>query len=186
LAKYASVLRWISVEPLRSFAEDLGLVDADRGDAYYLDDLIGGLQAHHLLYWSIDKNSYEPDPVLRRLLTYLLELDEPVRFREAHLAAFNFHRDHLDRYPQYLDRYVTELAYHRAMLDHCKPVEPPSPTLQEWWEQFKQKAPSNPERWDELVESLEQDSELQNVLSLEDYKFLHAEAQKRAAQPQIN
>jgi hypothetical protein len=183
LAKYASVLRWISVEPLRSFAQELHLVDADRGDAYYLDDLIGGLQTHHLLYWSIDKNSYEPDPVLRRLLTYFLELDEPARFREAHLAAFNFHREHLDHYPQYLARYVTELAYHRAMLARYESAEPSPPTLQEWWEQFLERPVSiNPERWAELVEALEQDSELKDVLPPEDYGCLHAEAKKQASQ----
>jgi hypothetical protein len=193
LARYASVLRWVNVEPLRSFAEDLGLVEAGRGDAYYLDDLIGRLQAHHLLYWSIDRNTYEPDPVLRRLLTYFLELNEPARFRAAHLAAFDFHREHLSRYPQYLDRYVTELAYHRAVLARAdslspfEPVEPQPPTLQEWWEQFlSQKAPPNPERWAELAKALEQDAELKDVLPPKDYARLRAEAQARAALPQTD
>jgi hypothetical protein len=187
LARYAGVLRWVSVEPLRFFAERLGLVEAGRGDAYYLDDLIGGLQAHHLLYWSIDRNSYEPDPVLRRLLAYSLELDEPARFREAHLAAFDFHRDHLGRYPQYLDRYVTELAYHRAVLTRCEPMEPQPPTVQEWWEQFlSHKASAIPERWAELVKALEQDVELEGVLPPEDYACLCTEAQRRAALPQAD
>lgn len=187
LARYASVLRWVSVKPLRSFAEDMGLVEMiGRGDAYYLDDLIGGLQVHHLLYWSIDKNSYEPDPVLRGLMTYFLELDEPERFRQAHLAAFDFHRGHLNRYPQYLDRYVTELAYHRTMLARCEPLKPQPPTVQDWWEQFlSQKAPTNPERWAELVEALDQDSELKGILPPEDYECLRTEAQKRATLPQV-
>lgn len=181
LAKRASVLRWVSVEPLRFLAESSGLVEPGRGDAYYLDDLIGRLQAHHLLYWNSDKNSYEPDPVLRQLLAYFLELDEPTRFCEAHLAAFNFHRGHLSEYPQYLARYVPELAYHRAILDRCEALELQPPTIQAWWEQFlSEKAPTNPEPWAELAKALEQDKELQDV-SPEDYERLYSEVQKRAA-----
>jgi hypothetical protein len=182
VVRYAGVLRWINVEPLRSLAEGMGLVEAGHGDAYYLDNVIGTLQAHHLLYWSIDRNSYEPDPALRGLLTHFLELDEPARFTEAHLAAFDFHREHLSRYPQYLDRYVTELAYHRAVLARREPLKPQPPTLQEWWEQFlSQKAPANPERWIELAEALEGDSELRGILPPEDYACLRAETRKHAA-----
>ena len=73
------------------------------------------------------------------------------------------------------------------MLARCEPVEPQPPTLQEWWEQFlSQKAPPNPERWAELAEALEQDSELKGVLPPEDYACLRAEAQKRAALPQTD
>ncbi len=182
LAKRASVLRWVSVEPLRFLAESSGLVEPGRGDAYYLDDLIGRLQAHHLLYWNSDKNSYEPDPVLRRLLTYFLGLDEPTRSYKAHLAAFNFHRGHLSEYPQYLARYVPELAYHRAILDRCELWDPQLPTLQAWWEQFLLKrVPTSREPWTELIEALERDKELQGMLPVEDYERLYSEAEKRAA-----
>jgi hypothetical protein len=182
LAKPASVLRWVSVEPFRFLAESLGLVERGRGDGYYSNELIPELQSHHLLYWNSDKNSYEPDPVLRRLMAYFLELDEPTRFYEAHLAALDFHRDHLSGYPQYLARYVPELAYHRAILDRCEAPEPQPLPLQAWWEQFlSEKAPMNPEPWADLVEALEQDRELKDVLPAEDYKRLHVEAQKRAA-----
>lgn len=182
LAKSVSVLRWVSVEPLRFLTERLGLVEPGRGDAHYLDEFIPGLQTHHLLYWNSDKNSYEPDPVLRQLLVHFLELDEPTRFCTAHLTAFTFHRDHLSQYPMYLARYVPELAYHRAILVHCEPLEPQPPTLQSWWEQFlSEKVPTHAEPWAELVEALEQDKELQDVLPIEDYERLHSEAQKRAA-----
>jgi hypothetical protein len=179
LAKYASVLRWVNVEPLRFLAENLGVVELGRGDAYYLDEFIGKLQAHHLLYWNSDKNSYEPDPVLRQLMAYFLELDEPAQFRKAHLAAFDFHRGHLSEYPQYLARYVPELAYHCAILDRCELPEPQPPTFQMWWEQFlREKAPTSREPWNELVEALEQDKELQGM-SPEDYERLHSEAERR-------
>jgi len=182
LARYASVLRWVSVEPLRFLAERLGLVEPGRGDAYYLDDLIGELQAHHLLYWNSSKSSYEPDPALRRLLTYFLQLDEPTRFCEAHLAAFDFHRSHLSEYPQYLARYVPELAYHRAILDRCELPEPQPPTFQMWWEQFlSEKAPGNPEPWAELIETLKRDEELRG-LSRGDYELLYSEAQRHVAE----
>lgn len=180
LARYASVLRWVSVEPLRFLAEKLSLVESGHGDAYYLDQIIGALQAHHLLYWNSEENCYEFDAVLRRLLANFLELDEPVRFCEAHLAAFEFHRDHLDKYPQYLARYVPELAYHRAVLAHTSLGSQP-PTLQEWLIPFTEKAPSHSEPWRELVKALDQDAELQAALSAGDYGYLHSEAQKRAA-----
>jgi len=180
LARYTSVLRWVSVEPLRFLAESLDLSEHGRGDAYYLDR-IGELQAHHLLYWNSNKNSYEPDPVLRRLLAYFLQLEEPARFCKAHLAVFDFHRGHLSEYPQYLARYVPELAYHRAILERCELLELQPPTIQAWWEQFlSEKAPISREPWAELVKALEQDKELQDVSPIEDYDRLYSEAKKRA------
>ncbi len=180
LARYACVLRWVSVEPLRFLAEELGPTETNCGDAYYLD-LIGHLQAHHLLYWNSDKNCYQSDPVLRQLLAYFLKLDEPERFFTAHLAAFNFHGNHLYRYPQYLARYVPELAYHRTMLADCQPPESQPPTLKAWWAQFFDEYPlSSVEPWTELVEAIEQDTELKNILPLEDYEYLYSAVQKRA------
>jgi len=184
LARYVSVLRWVSVEPLRFLAENMDLVEPGRGDAYYLDALIAELQAHHLLYWNSNKNTYEPDPVLRRLLAYFLELDEPTRFYEAHLAAFDFHRSHLSEYPQYLARYVPELAYHHAILDRCEPREAQPPILRVWWEQFlSEQAPAHPEPWAELVEALEQDAELRDVLPVRDYELLYSDARRRGTKP---
>lgn len=181
LARYASVLRWVSVEPLRFLAEEMSLIESGHGDAFYLN-LVAELQAHHLLYWSSERNTYEPDPVLRRLMAYFLELDDSAQFAEAHLAAFDFHRDHLSQYPQYLARYVPELAYHRATLNRLEVLEPQRPTLEAWWEQFLSgKEPIHPKRWAELAEALERDEELREVLSIEDYERLHSEAQSRAA-----
>jgi hypothetical protein len=181
LAQCASVLRWISTEPLRFLAERLKLVESGRGDVFYLD-LIGKLQSHHLLYWNSAENSYEFDPALRWLFAHFLELDEPARFCEAHLAAFDFHRGHLSHYPQYLARYVPELAYHRTFLARCKLSKPQPPTVQTWWRQFlSEQLPAHPEPWAELVEALEQDEELRQVLPISDYRRLRVEARKRAA-----
>jgi hypothetical protein len=181
LARSASVLRWVSAEPLRFLAVKLDLAEPGRGDAYYLDQLIGVWQSYHLLYWNSDKNSYESDPVLRHLLANSLELDDPAEFCRANRAAFDFHRDHLDRFPQYLARYVPELAYHRAVLAD-RSLEPQLPTLQAWWTQFlAEKAPAHSEPWQELVKTLEQDTELKDTLPAEDYACLHSEAQRRAA-----
>jgi len=180
LARYACVLRWVSVEPLRFLAEELKLVEAGRGDAYYLDQIIGILQSHHLLYWNSDKNSYEFDPVLRHLLTHFLELDDPDEFCRANQAAFEFHRAHLENSPQYLGRYLPELAYHRAILARVSP-EAPLPTWSAWWSQFRaEKSPAHPEPWAELAKALQQDKELQDVFAA-DYGALYSEAQKRAA-----
>jgi hypothetical protein len=111
-----------------------------------------------------------------------LEVDKPTQFCAAHLTAFDFHRDHLTRLPQYIARYVPELAYHRAILAHCEPLEPQPPTLQEWWEQFlSEKTPTYPEPWAELVEMLGQDEELRDVLPVGDYERLYSDAEKRAA-----
>ncbi len=181
LARYTCVLRWVSVEPLRFLGEDSGLTKSNQPDKHYLG-LIDDLQAHHLLYWNNDKNSYAYDPVLRQLLVYFLELDQPKRFRAAHLTAFNFHHNHLQQSPQYLGRYVPELAYHRAILDRCEPLEPQPVTLQAWWEQFlSEKAPPHPRPWAELLEAIEQDNELKDILPPEDYERLQSEAQNRAS-----
>lgn len=181
LGKYASILRWVSVEPLRFLAEGLGLISPEHGDGYYLDR-IAELQAHHLLYWNSASNSYEPDPVLRRLLARHLELEEPERFRAAHVAAFAFHRNHLSEYPAYLTRYVPELAYHRALLDLYEPLDSPPPTVRAWWEEFlTEKAPANPQTWAELAQALRRDQELQEVLPAQEYERLFLEAKRRSA-----
>jgi hypothetical protein len=181
VARCASVLRWVSADPLRFLSVKLGLVEPERGEAFYLDQLIGTWQSHHLLYWNSDKNSYESDPVLRHLLVNFLELADPAMFCQANRAAYDFHRDHLGKYPQYLARYVPELAYHRAILAE-RSLEPEIPTLHAWWTQFlAEKAPTHSGPWQELAEALEQDTELQNTVLAEDYEFLHSEAQKRAA-----
>jgi hypothetical protein len=181
LARHASVLRWVSVEPLRCLAEKLSLAEPRRGDAYYLN-LIEGLQAHHLLYWNSTENSYAFDPVLRRLLAHFLELGAPAQFAAAHNAAFTFHDGHLRQFPEYLARYLPELAYHRAILAQCELSGPLPPPLRTWWEEFlARKVPPHPEPWSELVKALEQDEELQRLLSPGDYKYLYSEAKQRAA-----
>ena len=179
LALPASVLRWVSVEPLRALAEGLHLVEPGWGDAFYLDK-IGQLQAHHLLYWNLNRNSYEPDPVLRRLLAYALELDDHELFCSAHQVAYNFHHDHLHDYPTYLDRYVPELAYHHAILARHR--RPPQPSLWEWWDQFAAQAPAAAEPWTELIDALDQDEELKG-LSPKDYDRLLSEARRQANEP---
>lgn len=181
LAKPASVLRWVSVEPLRALAEPMGLIKPGHGDAYYLDEVIGELQAHHLLYWNGDRSIYEFDPTLRRLLAHFLELDERALFCDAHRAAFDFHRSHLNEFTYYLARYVPELAYHRAILYRCERLAQQLLTTQVWWEQFlSDKAPPNPEPWAELVQALDQDDELKKTMPGEDYERLYSEAHRRA------
>jgi hypothetical protein len=179
LARCACVLRWISVEPLRCLAEELSLINRGHGDAYYLDHVIGVLQAHHLLYWNSDKNCYESDPVLRRLLANFLELDTPAQFGQAHLAAFEFHRRHLADYPQYLARYMPELAYHRTIFNGST-LESQLPTWSQWLDEFMKKAPSHPEPWHELAEVLDRDQELKETLSADDYDRLYSTAYRRA------
>jgi hypothetical protein len=180
IARNISVLRWISVEPFRFLAEKMNFVDHGRGDVYYLD-LIAMLQAHHILYWDSNQKNYEFDPVLRHLLMHFLELAAPSQFALAHLSAFEFHRDHLDRYPQYLARYVPELAYHCIILSQCASFEPPVPTVQDWWERFLEKTATDtsPEPWEEMRVALEQDIELQK-LSPVDYESLITKTKARA------
>jgi hypothetical protein len=181
LARHANVLRWVNIEPLRYLAEALGLADPDRGDAYYLD-LIGQLQAHHLLYWNVDTASYESDRALRRLLAYSLKLDDVKRFRAAHLAAYDYHRGHLERYPQYLARYVPEAAYHHAIVAQRAPLPREVPAFQAWWEEFlSEQTLRDSEPWSELFSALERDTELREMLPVEEYERLCSEARDRAA-----
>jgi hypothetical protein len=175
-----SVLRWTSIESLRFISEKLELVTHGRADAYY-SGLITQLQENHLLYWNGSRKSYEFDPVLRRLMSHFLEIDKPEQFQLSHLAAFEFHRTHLDTKPDYLARYVPELAYHRKILDQFEPMKPELPKMQEWWAEFlNQKAPSvDPEPWNELLATLKQDDELRR-LSPAEYDRLLQDSRSRA------
>jgi hypothetical protein len=110
-------------------------------------------------------------------------LDDPSRFCAAHLAAYAYHRKHLEEYPQYLARYVPEAAYHYATLVRdCSQSPGEIPVFAVWWEQFlDSQAPQDAEPWDELVEALEKDAELRAVLPAEEYERLCSEAREHAA-----
>jgi hypothetical protein len=179
-AQHLSVLRWINVEPLRNLAEGLQLVAAGRGDAYYLE-LIGQMQAHHLLYWNVGKAVYESDPALRRLLAHFLELEDTGQFRSLHVAAYEYHRNHLERYPAYLSRYVPEAAYHSAVASRGQALPQGLATFRDWWETFLVgQAIDIPEPWQELCEVLKEDYELRELLPAGEYELLCSDACKRA------
>jgi hypothetical protein len=77
---------------------------------------------------------------------------------------------------------VPELVYHGVVLDRLPGPQPLA--WQSWWAEFLDRSPTNAEPWDELVEALNQDTELQEMLSPQDYERLCADAQKRAAKAQ--
>lgn len=185
LARHACVLRWLHVEPLRFLAEQLGIAERGRGDQHYLN-LLNGLQAEHLLYWNGATGVYEFDPLLRRLLARYLELEDGAGYCAAHDAAYRFHQDHLGRYPAYLGQYVPELAYHGKLLARCCPATP-HPSLPEWWRGFlSEGAPSTQDPWQELVQALAGDRELQGILLPDEYDLLYQAAQERAGQDAHN
>ena len=156
---------------------------ADRSDVYYLD-LIGQLQAHHLLYWNVENASYEFTATLRHLLAHGLELDDPQSFAAAHLAAYNYHRKHIEAFPQYLGRYVPEAAYHGSVLATNGMFPTDIPTFASWWKKFLADAPDDVEPWDELRLAMESDAELPVVMPSQDYQLLRASVlmQSTAAQ----
>ncbi len=173
LAQAAAVLRWVNVEPLRGLAEGLRLIPSGRSDADYLD-LIGQLQACHLLYWEISDGTFRVPMAVRRLLAHALELEEPDRFRAVHVAAYAFHRQHVEEFPWYLARYVPEAAYHGAVLCRLGSVPEEAPNFSDWWNKFlAQQAPKDVEPWNELREVLESDRELQETMPTEEYRALH-------------
>jgi hypothetical protein len=168
-----SVLRWVSLEPLRYICEktltDLKVKD----DAYYLDELIGKLQAKYILYWNSEKNYYEMDSSLRKLMAYGLQLNEPELFYQAHEAALDYHRDHLRDYPSYLSRYVSELAFHMATTAMIKKDDWIVETFTQWWNEFLAQEKLPPvERWSELAEDLMQDEELEKILPNELFQMI--------------
>jgi hypothetical protein len=178
LARHVCVLRWLAVDPLRVVAEQLGIVRPGRGDQYYLN-LLNRLHEHNLVYWNSTTNAYEFDPVLRKLLDRSLELRNLEKFRKAHDAAYVFYREHLRERPIYLDQYVTELAYHRSVLDRCEP-DAPRMSLSEWWDAFLAKGePRAREPWLDLVQSLAEDTELESELPPTTYERLYRTAQER-------
>jgi hypothetical protein len=159
-----SVLRWMTIESLKFILEKLELVDLGHADAHF-SKLITQLQENHILYWNGSRKSYEFDPVIRHLISHFLEIDNPEQFQSCHQAAFEFHRNHLDTKPDYLARYVPELAYHRKILEQFRSIQTELPSLQEWWTDFLQrKAPSDdPEPWSELFAALKPDEELRQL-----------------------
>jgi hypothetical protein len=181
LARHTSVLRWVNVGPLRSLLEALGVDDLGRGDGYYLD-LITDLQAHHLLYWDISSASYTTDPALRRLLAHALEIGEPEQFCQAHQASYRYHRDHLDRFPQYLAHYLPEAAFHYAVVAQGGARPQDELDFWTWWDRFLSgPAPADAGTWRELADVLEKDGELREVLSAEEHGRLCSAVHERAA-----
>jgi len=183
LARCAGVLRWVNVEPLRAVAQGLKLAGSDGGDAHYLD-LIGQLQTQHLLYWNVDAASYEFAPALRSLFAHSLELDDPVGFAAAHLAALNYHRKHVEAFPQYLARYVPEAAYHCAVLSGSHQLPSGTPAFAVWWEGFLARAPADAEPWEELDAAIAKDVELQKIMDSAGYELLCAGIRARSAAAQ--
>jgi hypothetical protein len=180
LAQYISVLRWVNVEPLQHLMKQLNLPGARERDAYYLN-LIGQLQTHRLLYWNTDRANYEIAPAIRRILAHSLELDDAPDFSQAHFAAYDYHRNHLERFSQYLARYVPELAYHCTMLTRGS-FSGETPSFGVWWEHFLAKHPQpDPASWKELSDALEQDIELRETLPVEEHNRLLSDARARAA-----
>jgi hypothetical protein len=174
LSRHLCVLRWVNVEPLGELAAKLKL---DPGS-----DPIGTLQLYHLLYWDTDTASYTFAPAVRRLLAHFLELDDPAEFRQAHLAAYDYHRGHLEQLPQYLARYVPEAAYHHAIAARGGALPEGVPAFTTWWNDFlAAHAPQDTASWSELAEALEGDAELAGVLPAAEYEGLCAQAWERVA-----
>jgi hypothetical protein len=184
LVKAISVLRWVNVEPVRYLTEELGLVEHKLGDAYFLD-LIGQIQARHILYWDIQTTNYRCDPSVRRLIAHSLELNNEKYFEQAHIKAREFHQQHLDKYPEYLAHYIPELAYHTAILtQHGQSSVQP---FREWWNEFLTRAPQHPDPWIDLLnrlwgseKNMPLDNELQEVWGHTEYAWLVNEVRTRA------
>lgn len=179
IAKYISILRWISAESLRFLIEKLDASQLGRGDVYFLDQ-IASLQSNHLLYWNSSQKNYELDSVLRNIMTHFLEIDDLHLFGLANLHAFTFHLEHLDKYPQYLARYIPELIYHRTLLKRCTSLENPPITFQKWWEGFLANKSSevSVDAWKELLVRLKNDDELCRLAN-DEYTTLLSYTEKR-------
>lgn len=185
ITKYISVLRWVSAESLRYLTEKLNVKQQGHGDVYYLDQ-ITTLQSNHLLYWNNMQKNYEFDTVLRQLMTHFLEIDDSHLFGLANMNAFTFHLEHLDKYPQYLARYIPELLYHRALLEKCASTENAPIKFQEWWGQFliTNSTTISTDVWKELLIRLEQDEEL-HKLALDDYEILFSDTKAKVNSKEI-
>jgi hypothetical protein len=179
IARHTCVLRWISVEPLKDLCEALHLQPAGQPDADY-QNLLDELQKHHLIYWNSAKNVLEADSVLRKLLSYDLELMSPEQFAQAHLAAYHFHESHLNNLPQYLERYIPEMAFHRANLLRFPMAKKGLPKLTAWWSSFLERGPTIPEPWQELADAWLMDEELKAILPKADYDLILKETYKQS------
>lgn len=164
LVRSAAVLRWINVEPLRHLAEELKLEPRGESDAHYLE-LIGQLQACHLVYWDAGKGVFVFPWATRSLLAHDLELSEFKRFQAAHVAAYSFHCGHVQAFPAYLTHYVPEAAYHWGILRQLE-ERPPAPAVIDfpgWWRDRLQDTFKDAALLAELRDVIEADRELQEV-----------------------
>lgn len=155
-----SILRWVNIESLRRVSEKTGLEPEGLGDGHYLDQVIGEMQAHHLLNWSSNRNCWVMDPVLRCLMAHSLEIRDPGQFVKTHQAAYDYYTSQLQKYPAYLEDYVPELAFHLGWLLKYGDSDAARAKFTAWWKKFPPAAnPPQPERWEKLLVVLEQDDE---------------------------
>jgi AAA+ ATPase superfamily predicted ATPase len=213
IARRASVLRWISSEPLSFLAKYLKLEDEERikkeivsgsyttEEGYYLD-IIGQLQEAAVLNRNVAEADFRIPLPLRQLLDHALELKDPKAYGLAHQAAFLFHVDQLEQYPDYLARYVPEAIYHNLRLNTLEDEHPefydPNPhnrmfcitmagPIDDWWPHhfdysWKQsgKEPPGQKAWQELAEALEEDGELRALMHPATYNSFLKGAKQRA------
>jgi len=185
VAKYISILRWVSAESLRSLIEKLDASQLGRGDVYFLDQ-IASLQSNHLLYWNSSQKNYELDTVLRHIITHFLEIDDLHLFGLANSYAFTFHLEHLEKYPQYLARYIPELVFHRALLKRCTLLDSQPITFQKWWETFLATKSSevSTDAWKELLVRLKNDDELCKLAN-DEYTTLLSYTEEKSTQKTV-
>jgi len=211
IARQASVLRWINYEPLSFLAKYLNLEDEEAietgiasdlystEEGYYLD-IIGQLQEATVLDWNVAEADFRIPLPLRQLLDHALELRNPNAYGLAHQAALIFHLDHLERYPNYLARYVPQAFYHNLRLNELESKLVGSDSydvffrnitmagpIDNWWPfHFDQQwakhdqAPPSQVVWQELAEALEKDEELKALMHPLTYKSFLKEAKQRA------
>jgi len=171
LAHAASVLRWVNVEPLQHLTQELRL---EPPKDYH--DLIGQLQTYHLLYWNLDAGAYQFPSGVGPMLACALEMEYPERFRDAHRAAYAFHREHLEHHPMYLARYVPGAAYHGSVLARAEAPTGSAPAFGDWWQGFlARRAPKDTEPWSELAEALEDDTELREAMPPREHEALYSD-----------
>ena len=167
-----SVLRWINVGPLKSALEANSLTQKGKRDNFYLD-IIGEMQGAGIAYWDNKKAAYVIAPQIRPLLERYFELSSPQACYNAHQTAFDYHRQHLKDYPQYVHHCLPEAAYHagrmtqinnRWSLEHKEEVAEVMNT--DYWNGLIGSLKGQREDWKSMAEVLAGDTELKDQRSL--------------------
>ncbi len=165
-----SVLRYFRIDPLRRFMiEFRGEAYRQRPDSYYLKEVIGAMEATNLVWWSRQHRAYVMNSVARRIVNRRLSLVEPNQYTRLHEKALLMYLEWIKEFPRNASEFIIEALFHLAMLYQGTD---PQKLKQGMDARLKEANDLSSEEANTLYQQLESDTELEDLLSPEEYRKL--------------